>query len=386
MKNLILLMFLAPLAMNVASTAKTPTEQFNEAMNLANSLKNSVQSDGNTIKVTKSTGETVTFDPKAVFKDQPGGYSSDPPQASYSDNADAMKSAAASEINRDTINRDANGIPIPTVGKMVTDNFKTRPIFKISKDDDFMVKSNEVISGAQNIGQSSSEVNCDLQQTTQEKCVPTFEQKSCNEAIRSVTRICEKTPKVKIITKDEVHPNCRRLVLKYGYRVWHQPGERKLLYHDFTPGGEDDIHLFDRPAQGGENECYLGYFICGCHFHENWRNDYENVWGQGVVPKNMQGYLRIEKIYRGKMDGTIFNVTTGKVVAEGPFGEGRINLPMSETQDQVFRFTPRGDYNHYSRIHNPHYHSCLGIVVFYAERIKRLKDPQITWEESCRDI
>ena len=372
MKKLkILLIFLVSLTMNTIVTAKTSVKQFNEAMHLANSLRNTIRSDGDTIKVIKSTGEAVTFDPQTVFKDQPGGYSSNPPQVSYGTDVNAMQNAANLKITQDTANKDI--YDNQAVGKMVADNFKTRPIFEISKDDDFMVKSNAVISSAQNIGQSSNEVDCDSQQSTQEKCVTTFEPKSCDEEIRSVTRICEQIPKVMIVTEDVVHANCRHLDIRYGHRNRCQAGYRGLLYSDVLNGPTwDDVFLCDRPAQEGEHECYVGYAVYGRHHKNNWRNDYENVWAQGIVPKKMQGYVRIERTYEGNMSGTIVNQTKGEIVAKGSWSENQIiQLPVSETQDQVFRYE---------------HHAGKGIVKIYVGRINRVKEAQVTWEESCRDI
>ena len=367
-----LIFFLGILLLEITvTTAKTPTEQFNEAMNLANSLRNSIRSNGDTIEVIKSTGEAVTFDPQIVFKDQPGGYSSNPPQVSYGADVNAMQNAANLEITQGTANKDILGNQ--AVGKMVADNFKTRPVFKISKDDDFIVKSNAVISSAQNIGQSSNEVDCDLQQSTQEQCVTTFEPKNCDEEIRSVARICDQIPRVTVITEDVVYANCRHLDIRYGHKNRCQADYRGLLYTDVLSGPtDDDVFLCDRPANEGEHECYAGYAVYGTYHRNNWRNDYENIWAKGTVPKKLQGYLRIERAYEGSMSGTIVNETKGEVVAKGSFSANQIiQLPVSETQDQVFRYE---------------HHAGKGIVKIYVGRINRVKEAQIAWEENCRDI
>ena len=181
--------------------------------------------------------------------------------------------------------------------------------------------------------------------------------------------------------KLEIYPNCRHLEIRYGLKgSWRtggrptkcQAGERSLRYQDFTAGTDDDVFLCDRPALEGEGECYVGYMACGCHYHENWHNDYENIWGQGVVPKNARGYLRIEKVYNGLMDGTIINDNTGEIVAKGPFSENqRIQLPISETRDQVFRFETKGKFKKHFSLHDYHYKDCLGVAAFYVERIYR---------------
>jgi len=351
--------------------AKTPTEQFNEAMKIANSLQNTIRSDGKVIQVTKSTGETVTFDPQTVFKDQPGGYTNNPPQVDYGTNASAMENIAQKGIIQGISN--AHDHSAPAVGKMVADNFKTRPVFKISKDDDFIVKSNAVIRDAQNIGQPNNGIDCNLQPSTQEKCIATFEQKTCNEEIRSVTKVCEQIPKVTIINKDVVNTNCKHLEIRYGHYNGCRAGYRQLLYTDVIKGPNwDDVFLCDRPAWEGEQECYLGYAVYGCHHKSNRRNDYENIWAQGIIPKKLQGYIRIERIYGGGLSGMIINVTTGEVVSKGSFSENQvIQLPVSETQDQVFKYEPQAG---------------KGVVVIYVERINRVKEAKIQWEESCREI
>ena len=313
-----------------ATTAKTPTEQYNEAMKIANSLQNTVRSDGKVIQVTKSTGEAVTFDPQIVFKDQPGGYSSNPPQVSYSADVDAMQNAANLEITQGTANKDVLGNQA-AVGKLVADNSKTRPIFKISNDDDFITKSNRVIGDAQNIvkGESSA-----CEEKTEEKCTATFEQKTCNETIRTIKRICEKVPHITFI--DDLYAGCQK--------------------HISPPAIED---------------CLAGE-ISIPHYSGT-------GYGKIVIPQNRGARVGFSDSRHPYYYITATSDTTGEVViprrqvSNGYY----IELPISKAQDQTFSFiVERWDG---CTCHEP---GRMKIYINYRRKI-----PRIEWKEgACRDV
>ena len=327
----VLVFFLSVILLE-ATIAKTPAEQFNEAMKVANLLQNTVRSDGDTIKVIKSTGEAVTFDPQTVFKNQPGGYSSNPPQVGYGIDTNAMKNAAELGITQVTANKDTHDTQ--AVGKMVADNSRTRPIFKVSQDDDFIVKSNRAIDGAQHIvrGKSSSEINCE--EKIEEKCTATFEQKICNEEIRTVKRICEKVPQITLI--DEPYANCQK--------------------HTSPPAIEDCL--------AGEIPIphYAG-----------------TGYGTVVIPKNRGARVGFSDSKHPHYYITATNETTGEIViSRRQVSNGYyIELPISKAQDQTFSFVvERWDQ---CSCNQP---GRMKIYINYWRKI-----PQIEWQEgACRDI
>src|SRR3990170_107580 len=82
-----------------ASVEKSPAEKFQEAMQYANSQRNTIQmKDGNFYAGTKA------FKPQEVFKEQKGGYTEEPSQTGYysitQTNAHEMEKEAVAESSK----------------------------------------------------------------------------------------------------------------------------------------------------------------------------------------------------------------------------------------------------------------------------------------------
>ncbi len=361
-----------------AAADKTPAEKFQEAMQYTNSLKNIVSVEGNNIKV-----DSFKLAPEKTFsnpKTKESWYTENPKQTGYYDrvdNAQEMGKEAIAETTKDEVYNDANGNPMPTPGKAVINSFRTRPIVKVNQNEAYVKNSNLVIDNALNVvaGTSNKFINCENKKTI--SCKIKYNEKTCNEEVRTVQRICEKVPIISVTTKEVVFPNCKNIEVKQGHRnfcSWGFRGAGTLLYTDMLEGPcWDDIFLCERT--GYSNECYVGYFVQGIYHGNNANNNPSYTQGRGTVPKKMQGYMRFMHTYNGPMPGTIYNETKNTVVEQGSFGGGRIvALPYSATEDQVFRFS----------LSNSYY---VGVVIIYVDHINHEKVANITESgETCHDI
>jgi len=355
-----------------AFAEKTPAEKFQEAMLYTNSLRDTVST------------KALEFKPAEVFKNQKGGYTEEPSQINYyfgitQSNAHAMEKTALEEVLKDEDYKDSSGNPIPTAGKAVTKDFQTRPIYKITQDDEYMQKSQLAMKGAGNIVTGSSGKGISSKKSGKTADQTTYVEKTCNESIRTIRRVCEKAPKITTSIETFVYPNCRSLVLvegtlennglcPYGY------GTSDYMYMIRFSG--PNVRFCVKPITIAEGtECFGGFFGAGI-MHQNYR---VSGTGTGMVPKKMKSRIRISHAYRGFIIGTIVNSTTGVVLYNKTrFNNGQtIELPFSETQDQTFRF--------YAEVQG--WCRPLGIMTLYVDHYYKKKVAKLEpWEETCRDI
>ncbi len=335
---------------SAASETRTETEikkeaakKFQEAMQYAQTFKNIVQ-------VNKKEDENIQvgafkFEPKKAFVDpkkpegQIGWYTNNPTQAAYYDESaqhdmQQIANDAIAETTKDENYKDTNGNPIPSPGKSVINSFQTRPVFKVTKDDEHIVKGNELISNAKEIisGTLSSKIKC--KDNTQEVCESIFEQKNCNEEVRTVKRVCEKVSQIILI--DDPYPGCQR--------------------HTSPPAIED---------------C-LAYEVQIPHYRGT-------GYGKIVLPQKRGARVGFSDSRHPHYYITATNENTGERVIprRQVSNDYYIELPVSDSQDQTFSFVVE------------RWDRCTcdqpGRMKVYINYMRKI--PKIEWKEvSCRDI
>lgn len=367
-----------------AATEESAADKFQEAMRYANSFKDVVQTEkteeGNiNLKVNSyklEPGETF-MDPKT----QKSWYTNNPTQSNYYNqgNAHGMEKEAIAETTKDESYQDANGNPVPTPGKLVTTSFTSRPIAKIGQNEEFMQKGKIVTDNANNIigGESNKYINCEKQKMS--ACKTIHVEKTCNEEVRTIRRICEKVPSITTYVKDFVYPNCQSLIITQHVNTHCPSGYGEVFGTDMVHTEDnhwDDIRFCTKPADG--LECYSGgYYV---------ERAVDSNFGSGVatVPKKLHARIRISNVYFNPVKVTVINDTTGATICNNSdYGSGGvIDLPYSDTQDQTFRF--------YATQNSCRGWFCrrdTGVLVLYIDRMAKEKIAnKPIWKESCRDV
>ena len=324
------------------------------------------------------------FKPQEVFKSQKGGYTEDPPQADHykgetQSNTIELAKAAQEEIAKNEDYKDKDGNFVPTPGKAITEDFKSRKVFKIGQKEDFMQKGKLVTENANNIvmGESNKHINCEAKKMSACKIVQV--EKTCNEEVRAIRRICEKVPSITTHVNEIVYPNCQVLDIKQHVNTRCSSGYTQILESDMVHTRHDhwdDIRFCTKLVPVGEPaECYSGgYYIATSH---------RGYFGseRAIVPKKLHARIKISNVYDGFVVGTIFNETTGQPVRNNEsFSGGQvIELPYSETQDQTFLFYAIGQRGRYGQ--------RIGVMVLYVDKINKERVADVpVWQESCRDV
>ena len=324
------------------------------------------------------------FKPQEVFKDQNGGYTENPPQTGHykgetQSNTIELEKAAQEEIIKNEDYKDKEGNFVPTPGKAITEDFKSRKIFKIGQKEDFIRKGTLVTENANNIvmGESNKHIDCENKKMSACKIVQV--EKTCNEEVRTIRRICEKVPSITTHINEIVYPNCQILDIKQHVNTPCSSGYTQILESDMVHTRHDhwdDIRFCTKPVPAGEPaECYSGgYYIATSH---------RGYFGsqRATVPKKLHARIKISNVYDGFVVGTIFNETTGQPVRNNEnFSNGQvIELPYSDTQDQTFRF--------YAIRQRGRYGQRIGVMVLYVDKINKERVADVpVWQEVCRDI
>ena len=325
-------------------TKEEAAKKFQEAMQYAQTYKNIVQVNKNEeiqIRDFKFVPQKAFIVPKKPedSKEPKSWYTNNPTQTTYygrstQHDTQQMANAAIAETTKDTDYNDINGNPIPTLGKSIVNSFQTRPIYKVTTNDEYIAKGNQLIKDAKNIvtGSSGSTVKCEIEKKT--ICESTYEQKTCNEEIRTVKRICEKVPQIILI--DDPYQGCQR--------------------HTSPPAIED---------------C-LAYEVQIPHYSGT-------GYGKIVLPQKRGARVGFSDSRHPHYYITATNDTTGeKVIPRRQVSNGYyIELPVSNVQDQTFSFiVERWDEC-----------SCdqPGRMKVYINYMRKI--PKIEWQEvSCRDI
>ena len=318
----------------------------------------------------ESVNSIKNLNPTDVFKDQGGKsyYTENPPQISHYQGITQGNKDVLEEAGR-------TGIDKNEATKEVWKNFGN-PKIKIDPNELWLSKSNNIIKNAADITTNTS-TGLDCKES--EICRVEFTKKTCNEETRPLKKICEKVPKITTSIETIAYPNCRSLVLvegtlennglcPYGY------GTSDYMYMIRFSG--PNVRFCTKAITIAEGtECFGGFFGAGI-MHQNYR---VSGAGTGIVPKKMKSRIRISHAYRGFIAGTIVNNTTGVVLYnKARFNNGQtIELPFSETQDQIFRF--------YAEAQG---WSCpLGIMTLYVDHYYKEKVAKLeSWEEkNCNE-
>ena len=328
--------------------------------------------------------EMAKFKPQEVFKNQKGGYTEDPSQTSHykgieQNDTNEMEAAARVDVIKDEDYKDADGKPISTPGKTVTEGFKTRKIFEITQNDKYIKQGKLIETNAHNIvgGESNKHIDCKNKKLS--TCKIVHVEKTCNEEVRTIQKICEKVPKITTHVNEIICPNCQSLVITQHVDSHCPSGHGQLLYADMvqTSGNHwDDIRFCTKGLPNNEgSECFTGGYIITSN-----RDNRDS--GRATVPKKLHARIRISNAYFNDINGTIINETTGQTLYNNThFNNGQaIELPYSDTQDQTFRFYPEQPQNHGGK--RWFRGRSTGVMVLYIEHINREKVADITWPDT----
>ena len=328
------------IAVLVIQTEALATNSFQQALQLANSLKG------------KSQEAVTKFNPQEAFKNQKGGYTEEPAQMGYykdvtQPNAFDLEKAAHQEILQDESVTDKDGKPIPTPGKAVAEGFQKREVYKINREAEFMQKGKLITGNAQNIvmGESNKNIDCETQKLAACKTVQVKE--SCNEEVRSVQRVCEKAPSIKIII---------------------QPYQETQQYSGEIPAKDAHNGTFSLPISGTITSFWA-------HFTSNhirfgvW--ECSNYGGQG------DGYL--ENIHLSRSSGG----PCGRWISDMEYSNDSLRIPVVAGNPIKFRFDGRARRMGFAGPEGSWTGSQYrASVIVNLEK----KVPEVSWSESCHDI
>ena len=320
---------------------------------------------------------TAGFAPDKVFDN----YSSNPQTTKYysEDNAGASQTIKSDGIVK---------VASDNEGKAVAESSQSRVKFKINPESEEMKKGKEIQKAANSKTGISDEFlgNEDTQVNTEHT---KYVIKTCNEEIRPLKRVCDKTPHVTVTPQEALYPNCRHMVVTQDAFVYCPSGYSELYYSDMIWGVTwDDIRLCTKPVYSKEScECYIGHLVHGIYD----RAPSVNSTGTAVVPKRFHGRVRFSNVYHGNMVVTIVNDTTGETLYNsGSFSSGQvIQLPYSETKDQTFRFyVPTVTYSGFWFFGGggTHYAGGIGVMTVYADQVGSENVAKVEWKEVCHDI
>ena len=293
----------------------------------------------NTVKE-KFQQSLAEFKPHEALKTIKNEYTENPPQTGYysetQSDAYELEKTAKVEVTKDEDYKDKDGNSIPTPGKLVTTTFTSRPIVKISQKEEFMQKGKLVTDNANNIvgGESNKYINCEKQKMSACKTVQV--EKTCNEEVRTIRRICEKIPNIKIVD---------------------EPYQETKTYSGSITQADNNSGTFTVPASGtitSFSASFLSYNVYRC---------YNNYIGylQGVV---------VSTYYPGtcKKSPWVHNRLS--------FSNGSMNVAVSAGASIKLSFS--GDAFGYW--YSSHYDLAIKI-----DRKRKVANAPI-WEESCRDV
>ena len=335
-------------------------EEFREHLNQAKALKGDIA---------KSTSNFV---PENVFTN----YSSNPGTTKYysEDSAGASQTLKSDSVVAITTNKEG-------AGETIAQSSKSRPKFKIESTSPEIARSKEI----QNLASKNIKGVVDGFISGKEDQINTtvtkYVIKTCNEEIRPLKRICDKTPVVTTSLKSNLYPNCRKLILVEGNLESNglcPPGYITSNYMYMIRFSGPNVRFCTKQITINEGtECFGGFFGAGI-MHGDYR---QSGTGRVIVPKKRHSRIKISHAYSRTIFGTIVNNTTGAVLYnEATFYNGQtIELPYSETQDQDFSFYAvfgRGFF-----CYRP-----LGIMTAHIDH--EYQDPiaNISWKEECRDV
>ena len=348
------------------------TNSFQQALQLANSLKG---------KAKEAVGK---FNPQEVFKNQKGGYTEEPSQTGHYQgttqlNAFDMEKSAHNEILKDEPVLGKDGNPRPTPGKVVAEGFQKREVYKINQEAEFMQKGKLITGNAQSIvmGESNKNIDCENQKLSSCKTVQI--EKTCNEEIRTVQRVCEKVPNVSSFVREITYPNCQHLVMiidgqsscPAGYDQILHTGEIRTALMQWK-----EARLCTKSISPQDNiECYFGKYYIGINQQGSER---------AIIPKKFHSRIKFSNVHGSETKATIINETTGQTLYnEGTFSNGQvIELPYSDIQDQTFRFyiIPSPGFMVWEWGH-------IGVMALYINSKYREQGARLeSWQEACHDV
>ena len=378
--SLIFIIFVFVSSYASAAVEKSSAEKFQETIQYVNSFKDVVQTEKTKEGNLNLKVNSFKLEPEKVFSDpktQKNWYTATPTQSNYygdtiQSNVNGMGKDARTEITKDETYKDTDGKPILSPGKAITEDFRTRPVFKISKNEEYIKKSRLVEANARNVvsGESNKHIDCKNKKLSTCKIIQV--QKTCNEEVRTIQKICEKVPKITTYIRDAAYPDCRIIDIKQGAGARCLGGYGEILYADMIEGpADDDVHICAKAVNEREgSECLGGYLVSG---------KWNNIQGPGraTVPKKRHSRIRFSNIYgHGRyLPVTIVNETTGQVLHNDVrFYNGQVvDLPFSEDRDQVFRFYKSGSASWRD----------IGVVILYIDHIYKEKIANVTWPDAA---
>jgi len=336
----------------------------------------------------KDSAVQKAADPKYDPKTKVDGYTDQPKEIGHyhEDGSDAAGMEIDAAI---AVKPGLEGSPNGNAGQAVIHSFKKRPVYKLTWNDP------DIQSAKNAEDHPEKHVKLDVsvgpiggkKKTT--KCKETFNDKTCTEQVRALVKVCEKVPKIATSTRDIIYPNCQHLIITQHERSYCPAGYGQMFYADMVQTRDnhwDDIRFCARALPAGEGaECFSGaYYVTS----DRGSRDV----GRVTVPKKLHARIGMSNVYYGFIIGTIINETTGQTIhSNAQFSNGQvINLPYSETQDQIFRFyavQPQSGVSggrFFRRLpeHRP------GVMVLYVEHTNKENTANLeSWEEvNCIEI
>ncbi|MBU0744241.1 MAG: hypothetical protein KKE11_02585 [Gammaproteobacteria bacterium] len=365
--SLVLLVFLhiSFFFVNVAYAEKSASEKFQEAMQYTGSLRDSVRVKDGVIRA-----GTLEFKPQDVFKDQKGGYTKNPSQINHyqgvtQNNADAMKRAARVESAKDEDYKDKDGKTVRSPGKAITEGFNTRPVYKITQDEEYVKKGRLVTDNALNVvsGESNKHIDCENKKMI--ACKIIHVEKTCNEEINTVQRICEKVPKVKIVIQPYQEAQ------QYSGSI---PVAKTKLYYNLNVAAPDSgirTGAFTLPVSGTITSFSASFGSRHINFG-SWRccgsGGRDMPDSKGAIRGYLNGnYLSTSCVGWDGCASWVYNMS---------YNNSNLNIPVVAGQPITF---------HIEGLARSHWSSSHYDLVIMADLTRKVANIEPGVEENCRD-
>ncbi len=263
--------------------------------------------------------ETDKFNPEETFEH----YTKNPDQTQYfggvtqPDDKGLQKEAAIAA-------------PQDQTGGAVISASKTRPVFVVDPASPAMQKSNIIQKDAYNVSRGISDKYVDCKAA--KECHTTYIKKTCDEQIRTLTRLCTKTPNVTIVK---------------------EPYQETVTLSGSISSRDNYSGTFTVLADG-----IITSF--GVQLHS------DNVWR---CRNNYSGYLQgvyLSSQYSG----------CGEGLGDMGYHNDQLNIDVKANVPIVFSFSGGPSYGRWDR---------SGYRLVIQETLYK-KVPQITWQEVCQDV
>ena len=326
--------------------------QFQQYLSYADSLNGQVSQSGK------------QFDPQKTFQKN---YNPHPTEEKY---FNGVTQSGDNHLDHDAVNE----VSKDTAGSAIDQFFETRPVFKVNQQSEAIQKGKFIQSDAMDISHGVTDKYVDCQQV--KNCTTTYENKTCDEETRFMTKECTQTPQITIQTVPVIYPHCQQLLILEGAPNSCPNGYTQVLYVHMVDGsswGDTYFCTQDTPNVSQNASCYTGGFFIARLAGDFFGN--HGQVGEVTVPQHLTGHLVIQKAYdRKTLVVTLINETTGQTLDnQVMLHQGDvIDLPVSASEDQTFKFfaTESTQYNE-------------GAISAQIDHQGTKKMAQVNWTKTC---